>query len=284
MTDADAALKTSRRHRAFEMRLAGEDFRAIGAALGVSHVTAYKWVRREIERLNATLDDQVDEYRRVQYERCEQLVKALWPQCTSEVNSYRARNIEVLLKVLERQSKLYGLDAPLKTDVRLGVVNLSDAELLAEAERVGIEAAINAALPGESDEARQRLRITASDARPATASAANGDGALGDGIQGAGGHSAVVVGIDGAPAVDRGRDRSGDAVGGTASSGDPGGAVEDAAVGDGVDGDEEAAPNGRLDENAGGAMFPAPPGDRSTADPPDGNDGGGGTDGEGDER
>ncbi len=47
-----------------------------------------------------------------------------------------SRSIEVALKVLERQAKLNGLDAPAKQEVKVSYAELTDDELLAEADRL----------------------------------------------------------------------------------------------------------------------------------------------------
>ena len=54
------------RIRAYELRLAGNSWRAIGSALGVGHETARRWVKDHLEATELPL---VDEIRKTEVDR-----------------------------------------------------------------------------------------------------------------------------------------------------------------------------------------------------------------------
>ena len=99
-----------RQLEALDLRMRGKSFRAIGEKLGVTHVTAYNDVMKELSRLASERDGKVEEMRQLELERLDMLLLALEPMArvgdVGAVNSY--------LKTMERRAKYLGLDAPEK--------------------------------------------------------------------------------------------------------------------------------------------------------------------------
>jgi hypothetical protein len=135
---AERTSAAERRVRAFELRKQGKSFRAIGVALGVSHAQAARYVDQELNRLNAQSRGLAEAYRRVHLERCEDLLAADWQAAVDGDLAAQA----AVLRILERESKLLGLDAPAKMDVESKVrlmaieAGIDPDQAVAEAERL----------------------------------------------------------------------------------------------------------------------------------------------------
>jgi hypothetical protein len=120
-----------RQQRTIELRKSGWSFRAIGARLGVTHVQSIYDFRDAIADLNQSKLESTDDYRTLELERLDMLIKGLAPMAevgnTNAVNSY--------IKVVEQRAKLLGLYAPEKKDINIkDLSKLTDDELRAIAE------------------------------------------------------------------------------------------------------------------------------------------------------
>ena len=93
---------------ALEMRKAGLPYQKIADALGYSnHSGARKAV---IAAMKKTLREPAEEVRELEIARLDDLINAIW--------HFRAKPeyLDRILKIMERRSKLLGLDAPTKLD------------------------------------------------------------------------------------------------------------------------------------------------------------------------
>jgi hypothetical protein len=106
----DKVIAREREQSAMELRKAGQTYAMIGAALGVSDVAARKAVKRAVERLNRLTETDAQEVRRIELERIDALLKAVWPHATGKEPDYRA--VEKATKLMERRAALLGIDAP----------------------------------------------------------------------------------------------------------------------------------------------------------------------------
>lgn len=140
MSARQRAAVPERRIKALELRKAGQSYRAIGRALGISYQQALRDVTHVLDDLNAQATDTAERYRRLEVERLDALLDPLWPSAIG--GHLRAQ--EMVLRIMERRAKLLGLDAPLQHEVlvrqqaeRLAAeLGLDPAEVLAEAERI----------------------------------------------------------------------------------------------------------------------------------------------------
>lgn len=120
-----------RQRRALELRKAGLPYTKIAEALEYSdHTGAIKAVRAALQR---TLQEPADELRRLELERCDALIKAIWRDATSG----DLRAIDRVLNILHLRAKLAGTFAPTKiapTDPsgEREYGHLSDEQLLRE--------------------------------------------------------------------------------------------------------------------------------------------------------
>lgn len=124
--------------RIMQLMVSGWSCEMISAALGLPGTQIAKIARREISRCNKLSLKHAEQIRRLELERLDAYLRALWPA----VEKGHHRSIEVALKVSERRARLQGLDEPEKKAIAVSqlTANLTPLELLAEAERLGLPA------------------------------------------------------------------------------------------------------------------------------------------------
>lgn len=126
------------RHRALELRLGGMPYWQIAEDLGQLEDTVKHWVIRELEGLRGEEVRNAEVARQLQLARIDAVMRGSWDKATDG----NADAATIVLRCLERSSKLLGLDAPQKADIthRLRLLaeqeGLDYEELLAEAQVV----------------------------------------------------------------------------------------------------------------------------------------------------
>ena len=113
-------------------RQGGATFDQIAQRLGYSNESGARAAfRRAMERIK---DDAINsEMRELHRQRLEIALKAIWPQVIQ--GDFEA--IKLMLKILERDAKLFGIDAPIKTEVE---VTSYDGNLLRQRTREIVQA------------------------------------------------------------------------------------------------------------------------------------------------
>lgn len=103
-----------RANRAVELVLAGATLQQVADALGYkSKSSAHAAVQRGLQADTDRMADSRDEARTLQHRRCERLLRAIWPKALSgDLGA-----VDRALRILERESKLLGLDAPVQIAV-----------------------------------------------------------------------------------------------------------------------------------------------------------------------
>lgn len=136
--------------RALELRRQGYTFRQIGHEMKITHRAAHKLVTDAFKATQKYAKAQAEEMVQLHLERLE----GTWKSLQGRIDKGESRAAEVGLKVLEREAKLLGLDAPAKQEVSVSYSHLSDAELLDEARRLQLDVHIHPPkqllLPGEA--------------------------------------------------------------------------------------------------------------------------------------
>lgn len=103
----------ARRKQAWALYLAGETSRrAIGRAIGVSHVTVSRYLSAILDEIHQETVATAREARRVELARLDAQLRNLWPQALR--GNLKAH--ELVLKIGERRSRLLGLEAPEKRE------------------------------------------------------------------------------------------------------------------------------------------------------------------------
>ena len=115
-----------------QYRQGGATFDAIAKKLGYADESgARSAFKRAMERMR---DDALNaEMRELHRQRLEVALTAIWP----DVVKGDLEAIKVMLKILERDAKLYGIDAPVKTEME---VTTYDGNLLRQRTREIVEA------------------------------------------------------------------------------------------------------------------------------------------------
>lgn len=125
---AQRAATAERRGKAIALRLAGMDYESIAQRLGYAdRGAACKDIQRAMEANIAQQTQSADTLREVELMRLDRLQAAAWQAAASG----DLKAIETVLKIVDRRSRLLGLDAPIKTDVTVSDAITSEIEQLA---------------------------------------------------------------------------------------------------------------------------------------------------------
>jgi hypothetical protein len=102
-------VQAAKRHvEVLQLRLEGLTFRQIGERLGFSEQRAHQLVTEELARLNAERAEQAAEVTRLELERLDALLAAVWDGASrGEVGA-----IDRVLAIMNRRAKVLGIDAP----------------------------------------------------------------------------------------------------------------------------------------------------------------------------
>ncbi len=103
-----------RRSQVMQMTVAGKTTDQIAGEFMVSRQTIAKDIKSALKSTEESMLTATVEVRRVQHLRLEQAFDAIWIQIkTGDLDA-----IKVMISLLDRESKLLGLDAPQRIDVR----------------------------------------------------------------------------------------------------------------------------------------------------------------------
>lgn len=116
--------RQDRINRAYELRLRGSTYREIGAALGVSHVTARKWVTEHLENETLPL---VDEVRKQEVDRLTRYLDRL----DIRIDEGDDKAIGLAIKISESLRKLLGVDVPVVQTVEHVELSVMDMDIRA---------------------------------------------------------------------------------------------------------------------------------------------------------
>jgi len=118
----------------FEDYKRGMNYRRIGEKYGVSHQMVSEAIRGYLKQLRAISLRSVVEYRQVQLERIQAVYNALWPN----VMRGKVDAINALIRVMDREARLLGLDAPTRVDITARVQQAAEQEGLSAEEAIDI--------------------------------------------------------------------------------------------------------------------------------------------------
>jgi hypothetical protein len=110
MPHARSVETNNRLEKAIKLRSQGYTYQHIALACGYSgRQSAQKAVQRDLARRVAT---NVDELRTLQHLALEEIMRLLWGMLYTKKGVVNLRVVDRLIRCLEREAKLYGLDAP----------------------------------------------------------------------------------------------------------------------------------------------------------------------------
>lgn len=125
-------------HQALQLRISGMPYWQIAEEMGQREDTVKHWVLEQLQRLNGEEVRNSEIARQLHLERLDALLRGSWMKALQG----NADSATIVLRCMERSSKLLGLDAPQKVDIthRLRLMaeqeGLDYEELLAEAQAV----------------------------------------------------------------------------------------------------------------------------------------------------
>lgn len=109
-TSAAKARKLQTQMKALELRRMGKGYTEISATLGVARSHVHRLVKAALADAAEQVAAQGDELRAEEVSRLDGMLGAVWPDARK--GSLGA--VDRVLKIMERRSKLLGLDAPVK--------------------------------------------------------------------------------------------------------------------------------------------------------------------------
>jgi hypothetical protein len=136
-TSATRLQASQRRVEALQLRLAGQTYAQLGQQLGCSPQRAHVIIKAEMDQLKQDRQELAEEMLQLELDRLDHLLAGLWAEATGG----NCKAVEAVLKVIDRQIRLLGLDAPTRTEAAVSVSSLAhmtDAEVMEEARRLGI--------------------------------------------------------------------------------------------------------------------------------------------------
>lgn len=110
-------------HKVFTLRKQGKSYQEIEQETGVEPQAARRWVQVQLSVLDNDELHNRDLARRMQLERLDSLLAAVWPSAIRQPTEAAPllgpdlEAIRTVLRIMERQSKLLGLDSPTKIDI-----------------------------------------------------------------------------------------------------------------------------------------------------------------------
>lgn len=108
-----ASIKSGQqRVEALKLRIAGLSYRKIAKEVGVSVGMAHRYVTEALEEIRHDISEKADELRTLELERMDSMLAAIWPliiEAQGEDGPNLAA-VDRILRIMERRSKLVGLD------------------------------------------------------------------------------------------------------------------------------------------------------------------------------
>lgn len=105
--------------QAAHLRASGATYREIGEALGIDHTWARTLVLKALE---AATYEAADMMRTQEGQRLDRMQRAVWRDAVSG----NVAAIRTVLQIMDRRSKLFGLDSPVKVDNTVTVKPVDD--------------------------------------------------------------------------------------------------------------------------------------------------------------
>ena len=126
-------LAAERSAEILQKRIDGWTLRQLAKEYAVAPGIIHKIITREVDRAQKRATESAETLRSLHNERLESMYLALNPN----IQKGNPRSIEMGLKILERQSKLNGMDEPEKKQIDV-MVTMPDMELVREAKRLNL--------------------------------------------------------------------------------------------------------------------------------------------------
>lgn len=116
-------IRHDRETQAIALRKGGANFKQIGEAMGFTEQRAHALVTRVLKRMNEKLAETADEVRRMETERLDAMLLTWWTRAiggkttAGKIIAPDIRAGDMVLRIMARRAKLWGLDAPEKLEL-----------------------------------------------------------------------------------------------------------------------------------------------------------------------
>lgn len=119
-------LLAERKAKAIQLRAAGFSFRAIGKALGVSHVQAWRIVTSEIKEARTATREQAEDLRHVAHVRLESMINRVWLKAMpNDPNApLDLLAMDRLIRIMVFHARLMGYEEPQRFQVDINEVRV----------------------------------------------------------------------------------------------------------------------------------------------------------------
>ncbi len=116
-TQNTATLRTAeRKHKAIELRRAGATYDQIAREIGVSRTRAHQYIKSEMLKLDAEMEEEAKVLRQLDLQRLDRLMSALWAKAINGSNT----SIDRCLKIIERRARIAGYEVLMRGDEDAG--------------------------------------------------------------------------------------------------------------------------------------------------------------------
>lgn len=115
-----------KRKQALELRKAGFTFQQIGDQLGVTRGMAFRYVKDTLDEINEKQIEEAKQIRTLEVERLDRL----WVVSYQQAKNGNLGAVDRCIKIMERRSKLLGLDAPQKVEQENTNINMTWREFV----------------------------------------------------------------------------------------------------------------------------------------------------------
>lgn len=127
-------IKKERRLQAISLRKQGLTYAEIGKIMGVTRQAAYSYCEREFKKMLSEGSAVAEKALSLTLARYDELLKVYY-QNALEGNR---ESLQDVLQIMDRQTKILGLEAPKKSETTVTYQNLTDQELMQQASMWGI--------------------------------------------------------------------------------------------------------------------------------------------------
>lgn len=123
--------------KAFELKRSGKEYREIAETLNIGLGTAFNYVRRYFDELDAVAKESADDLRRLEAARLDIWLDRINGQIELGVDTDSITKLVTTgVKLMERRAKLLGLDAPTKVETKDVTETRKQLEKLSPQERI----------------------------------------------------------------------------------------------------------------------------------------------------
>jgi len=123
--------RAERAGQALDLRKSGLTFRQIGERMGVTEQHAHRLVTQELARLNAKRAESAEAVTRLEIERLDRLLAAVWEKAMAG----ELAAIDRVLSIMARRAKLLGIDLEKTTTPSVSLNNINVNAKLSDHER-----------------------------------------------------------------------------------------------------------------------------------------------------